>query len=735
MIEFADEYVPLYIRGVKDISVLFLIIKLYLSDISDGDIDRRGRFQRKNSLTDLHEAVLRNCEKSVRDSLASGVPIDLVDHAGQTALYYACERGYTELVELLLKHGASHTITDLNHTSPLSIAAKMGHSDIVLTLLMNGANFDDRAHDQTTALYHASYEGRTSCAFHLVRYGACVHFAKNSGASPLFVAARNGHDRIVECLLENGAKANQCQQDERSPLHTALIYNRVECVKLLLQNNADCLIHQSDMNGWTPLHFLAKKGSMEAAQVFFHYLGNCKESINLNEKDSFGNTALHIAGFNEKLDFAQYLISKGLDPKQENSYGWTFNSYLAKCEEKNEMKKLPSLAKEYLQCLLSKHRICFTSEAELPQIEVESYVKELLSDVAKGDPLFGNSLIRSGSYYEGTRVGAPDEFDYMINLTEIQRLTRFEENHLDPSGFGRLYPNDTDEARQKLSPYLEPITQCISSEKVRKRFYQLLTSSRSHVIRKEISSKFHHLKFEWTSGDKRCGTAIHAEWYGTQFPYLQIKIDVVPCLTIYSWPQSANFACPLDEPEFQTIPRSPKIDETYLWRISTSRAELKEFHCLVADQVNGYLSLKSLRILKSYEHTIDNVKYLGDELITSYMFKNEFFHEVKRYPHGDQWKNGCLIHRVSSILKRLHKNIVNGSIKSYYIKNYNVIDIDDYQRFRKFQINYIRILHSHLQEKVREMNKKTLRRNTLPTTTEPNIRRHMLRNRSATIDH
>ena len=33
---------------------------------------------------------------------------------------------------------------------------------------------------------------------------------------------------------------------------------------------------------------------------------------------------------------------------------------------------------------------------------------------------FRSTIIRSGSYYEGTRVGLPDEFDYMINLTEIE---------------------------------------------------------------------------------------------------------------------------------------------------------------------------------------------------------------------------------------------------------------------------------------------------------------------------
>jgi ankyrin repeat protein len=692
----------------------------------------RGRYQRQNSLTDLHEAVLKNCEKSVKYSIACGVPIDLVDHAGQTALYYACERGYTELVKLLLENGASHHITDFNKTSPLSIAAKEGHSDIVLNLLMNGADPNAKAHDGTTALYQSSYEGHTDCVYHLVSYKCCVNSAKNSGASPLFVAARNGHDRIVECLLKHGADPSQSQRDFRSPLHTALLYNRTGCVELLLQSNVDRLLEQSDIYGWSHLHFLAKKGSMKTAQFFFDYLENVGKSIDLNQKDNFGNTALHIAMFNKKMEFADYLINKGLNINEPNSFGWTYQNYLSKSEEKSKINEVLS-PKKYFQSLLSTYQINLTPEVELMRHEVEGYVNELVSYVGKLNPLFLNNIIESGSYYEGTRVGLPDEFDYMINLIEIERLSIFIENNFDPSGYGRLYPKDTNESHQKLFSYLEPITQCISSEKIRKQFYQLLTSARTHVIRKEISLKFQHLKFEWTSGDKRCGTAIHAEWYGTQYPCLTIKIDVVPCLTRFSWPKSANIQCPLEKEEFQIIARSPNIDQTYLWRISTSRAELKDFHSLISEQKNGYLILKTLRMLNPYECIIDKVQYIADDLITSYMFKNEFLHEIKRYPYSQQWKNGSLIHRVLTILKHLHQHLLIGSIKSFYIKNYNVIDTNDYQRFRSNEIKYIRILIYQITQKVKEMNNKPRRRNTF-TANQSITHKHIIRERAATTE-
>jgi len=41
---------------------------------------------------------------------------------------------------------------------------------------------------------------------------------------------------------------------------------------------------------------------------------------------------------------------------------------------------------------------------------------------------------------------------------------------------------------------------------------------------------------------------------------------------------------------------------------------------------------------------INKVTYAADDLITSFIFKNEFLYEVIRYPQGQQWINGSLIH-------------------------------------------------------------------------------------------
>ncbi|CAF4533184.1 unnamed protein product, partial [Didymodactylos carnosus] len=168
----------------------------------------------------------------------------------------------------------------------------------------------------------------------------------------------------------------------------------------------------------------------------------------------------------------------------------------------------------------------------------------------------------------------------MIDLIYIGSLCEFfEVEEVDPPGFGRLRLKSST-AREELEQFIEPVTQCLSSGKVRKRFYHLLTSARSHVICKESMKLFHNLKMRWTSGDKRCGTAIHAEWCGSQYANLLIKIDIIPCITVQGWPTSANVACPAGTQYFHVIARSTASHLTYLWRISTTSTEVNFFQNL-----------------------------------------------------------------------------------------------------------------------------------------------------------
>ena len=53
-------------------------------------------------------------------------------------------------------------------------------------------------------------------------------------------------------------------------------------------------------------------------------------------------------------------------------------------------------------------------EISLIQRRVRKVIKVILLEVRRENPFFMTTLINSGSFYEGTKVGKPDEFDFFV---------------------------------------------------------------------------------------------------------------------------------------------------------------------------------------------------------------------------------------------------------------------------------------------------------------------------------
>ena len=63
-----------------------------------------------------------------------------------------------------------------------------------------------------------------------------------------------------------------------------------------------------------------------------------------------------------------------------------------------------------------KGRISCSREVNLIQSRVRKVIRSILLEVRRENPFFRTTLINNGSFYEGTEVGNPDEFDYFIQL-------------------------------------------------------------------------------------------------------------------------------------------------------------------------------------------------------------------------------------------------------------------------------------------------------------------------------
>ena len=94
---------------------------------------------------------------------------------GRTALILAADKGYKEIVDILLENNADVNAKDNNGWTALILAAENGHKDIVIILLQNNANVNARSDSDVTAL---------------------------------LAAVKNDYKPIVEILLHNRANIN-----------------------------------------------------------------------------------------------------------------------------------------------------------------------------------------------------------------------------------------------------------------------------------------------------------------------------------------------------------------------------------------------------------------------------------------------------------------------------------------------------------------------------------------------
>lgn len=59
--------------------------------------------------------------------IAKGIDVNITDEKGETALHCACHYGDTEIVELLITHGANVNVATQSGTTPLMIVANQPH--------------------------------------------------------------------------------------------------------------------------------------------------------------------------------------------------------------------------------------------------------------------------------------------------------------------------------------------------------------------------------------------------------------------------------------------------------------------------------------------------------------------------------------------------------------------------------------------------------------------------------
>lgn len=214
---------------------------------------------------------------------------------GLTVLLVAASEGKTNLVRILLDHGADPHHEDALGFTALQFAIQNGHLDTAKLLLpRRKPGINEPMSTGNTLLCVAIETGNLAVAAWLVSQGADILKANNDGSTPLHSACATGA-LAVRWLLnsvhgQHGRyppdALNARDTDGKSALHRAASENAAAIVGLLLEQQ-DIDPNTSDRSGWTPLLDAARHGADNAVlQLLAH------PDIDIFQKGPTGKTLL-----------------------------------------------------------------------------------------------------------------------------------------------------------------------------------------------------------------------------------------------------------------------------------------------------------------------------------------------------------------------------------------------------------------------------------------------------------
>ncbi len=145
----------------------------------------------------------------VRKLLDSGIDPNAKLAGGWTPLHWAAATGRSNIITLLLKHGAAIDVHQNEGLAPIHLAAKDGHDEAVRMLVSNGADVDSRSGSSgSPPLHYAIIQERPRTVATLLQCHADVNAADWDGIAGLHLAAGCALLDIVKMLVDNGADVN-----------------------------------------------------------------------------------------------------------------------------------------------------------------------------------------------------------------------------------------------------------------------------------------------------------------------------------------------------------------------------------------------------------------------------------------------------------------------------------------------------------------------------------------------
>nr|XP_027096246.1 ankyrin repeat-containing protein At5g02620-like [Coffea arabica] len=265
-------------------------------------VDRCKRMLRMANVegnTALHEAVKNNFYEVAKFLVQEDPEFRYrPNHAVETPLYLAVEKGYRDIADLILTTCKSPAYLGPGHKTALHAAAIWNLPELVELILEKLPNLIKKVDKfGWTALHYAAklnhpaklnHEDVVRLLLSAERSTAYVAARNDDSKTALHIAVIHGHVAVVQELLSHCPDCWEIYTNRRQNiLHLAVKYEQREVLEFVLKNSwASELINQRDNTGNTPLHLYVATKNLDGSSLVKHH------SVDVNSFDYSNSTPL-----------------------------------------------------------------------------------------------------------------------------------------------------------------------------------------------------------------------------------------------------------------------------------------------------------------------------------------------------------------------------------------------------------------------------------------------------------
>lgn len=332
-------------------------------------------------------------------------------------------------------------------------------------------------------------------------------------------------------------------------------------------------------------------------------------------------------------------------------------------------------------------------ETELIQEKLERFVINILTEVEKRDKRFQGTLIKSGSVYEGVKVGQPDEFDFMIRIDSLINKPSFhpcdkgegytklilqeqeweefndDEGFFNPNLLSRFFKKLVNASLSTAELPEGLVIQRETQENWNETLWPIASVLLGNTDEKESSGAMYSTE---THGP---ATTFSIDWQGgDSYRRLNVSLDLTPTLEF----QLTKFPAQLSKLAQEINPVLQKCGFHVVpagfdsWRISFSLAE-KE---ILASSPDGFKAC--YRVLKAVRDDISKRLRWNPSLIPSYILKTILLSELFTKDRHLTWEKDYWSERIVQVLGLALEGVKGEKIPSFFIPTHNLLTVSDH---------------------------------------------------------